>query len=84
MHPKDQKDLKGRFIDFRITWKNEPKASGGLYGGVNYIELPESLTGVKARIVCIVGKYFPTGAHNTINGCHKIDSILKLNQSVGG
>ncbi|MFA5479615.1 MAG: pyridoxal-phosphate dependent enzyme [Candidatus Muiribacteriota bacterium] len=48
---------------FRITWKNEPKASGGLYGDVNYIELPESLTGVKARIVCIVGKYFPTGAH---------------------
>jgi len=48
---------------FRITWKNEPKAKGGLYGGVNYVELPSSLTGVKARIVLIVGKYFPTGAH---------------------
>ena len=48
---------------FRITWKNEPKAKGGLYGGVNYVELPSSLTGVKARIVLLVGKYFPTGAH---------------------
>ena len=25
---------------FRITWKNEPKTSGGLYGGVNFIEFP--------------------------------------------
>jgi len=48
---------------FRITWKNEPKVKGGLFGGVNYIELPSKLTGVKARIVLIVGKWFPTGAH---------------------
>jgi len=48
---------------FRITWKNEPKASGGAYGGVNHIELPSSLTGVDARIVLLVGKWFPTGAH---------------------
>lgn len=48
---------------FRITWKNEPKAKGGLFGDVNYIELPSELTGVKARIVLLVGKYFPTGAH---------------------
>jgi cysteine synthase A len=48
---------------FRITWRNEPKASGGGFGGVNYLELPSSLTGVKARIVVIVGKWFPTGAH---------------------
>ncbi len=48
---------------FRITWKNEPKKNGGLYGGVNYIELPKSVTGVDARIVLLVGKYFPTGAH---------------------
>jgi len=48
---------------FRITWKNEPVAKGGLYGEVNHIELPSSLTGVKARIVLIVGKWFPTGAH---------------------
>ncbi|MGD8487667.1 MAG: pyridoxal-5-phosphate-dependent protein subunit beta, partial [Anaerolineae bacterium] len=31
---------------FRITWKNEPVEQGGQYGGVNYIELPPSLTGV--------------------------------------
>jgi cysteine synthase A len=48
---------------FRITWKNEPREKGGLFGGVNYIEFPRELTGVSARIVALVGKYFPTGAH---------------------
>lgn len=48
---------------FRISWKNEPVATGGGYGGVNFVELPSSLTGVKARIVALVGKWFPTGAH---------------------
>ncbi|PKN94437.1 MAG: pyridoxal-5-phosphate-dependent protein subunit beta [Chloroflexi bacterium HGW-Chloroflexi-6] len=48
---------------FRISWKNEPKASGGGFGGVNYIELPSALTGTPARIIAIVGKWFPTGAH---------------------
>ncbi|HVM71292.1 MAG TPA: pyridoxal-phosphate dependent enzyme [Anaerolineales bacterium] len=48
---------------FRITWHNEPKASGGGFGGVNTLELPSSLTGVPARIVVLVGKWFPTGAH---------------------
>jgi cysteine synthase len=48
---------------FRITWKNEPTARGGGFGGVNYIELPPALTGVPARIICLVGKWFPTGAH---------------------
>ncbi|MBN2047142.1 MAG: pyridoxal-phosphate dependent enzyme [Anaerolineaceae bacterium] len=48
---------------FRITWKNEAVASGGQFGGVNYIELPKSLTGVDARIIALVGKWFPTGAH---------------------
>jgi len=48
---------------FRITWKNEPVETGGLYGGVNYLELPAELTGVSARIVVLLGKYFPTGAH---------------------
>jgi cysteine synthase len=48
---------------FRITWHNEPKSSGGGFGGVNYMELPRSLTGVPARIVALVGKWFPTGAH---------------------
>ncbi len=48
---------------FRITWKNEPVPYGGGFGGVNYLELPSSLTGVNARIVMLVGKWFPTGAH---------------------
>ncbi|GHV96293.1 pyridoxal-5'-phosphate-dependent protein subunit beta [Spirochaetia bacterium] len=48
---------------FRVTWKNEPKESGGLFGGPNFIELPAKLTGVDAKIICLVGKYFPTGCH---------------------
>jgi cysteine synthase len=48
---------------FRITWKNEPTEKGGLFGKVNYIELPGELTGVDARIVLLIGKWFPTGAH---------------------
>ncbi len=48
---------------FRINWHNEPKEKGGLYGKVNYIELPKSITGVDARIVLLIGKWFPTGAH---------------------
>ncbi len=48
---------------FRISWKNEPAAKGGLYGEGNWIELPSGLTGVEARIVGLVGKWFPTGAH---------------------
>lgn len=48
---------------FRITWKNEPVETGGLYGGVNFLELPSEMTGVRARIVVLLGKYFPTGAH---------------------
>jgi len=48
---------------FRITWKNEPTAHGGGFGGVNYLEFPPELTGVPARIIALVGKWFPTGAH---------------------
>jgi len=48
---------------FRITWKNEPKAKGGLFNRGNWIEFPPELTGVPVRIVGIVGKHFPTGAH---------------------
>jgi cysteine synthase len=48
---------------FRITWKNEPVEKGGLFGGVNYLEIPEAISGVRAKIVLLVGKYFPTGAH---------------------
>lgn len=55
-------DLNPRNL-YRITWKNEPTAQGGGFGGVNYLELPSSLTGTKARIIALVGKWFPTGAH---------------------
>jgi cysteine synthase len=48
---------------FRITWKNEPVSHGGGFRGLNYIEFPKSLTGTDARIVALVGKWFPTGAH---------------------
>ncbi|MFI5168301.1 MAG: pyridoxal-phosphate dependent enzyme [Thermoanaerobaculales bacterium] len=46
---------------FRISWHNDP-ASGG-FGPVNAMEIPASLSGVSARIVGLVGKHFPTGAH---------------------
>jgi cysteine synthase A len=48
---------------FRITWKNEQKASGGAFHGVNYLEFPSTLTGTQARIIALVGKWFPTGSH---------------------
>jgi cysteine synthase len=48
---------------FRITWKNQPLVSGGGFGGVNVLEFPPSLTGVEARILAPIGKWFPTGAH---------------------
>ena len=48
---------------FRITWKNEAVAHGGGFNGVNYLEFPSSLTGCEARIIGLVGKWFPTGAH---------------------
>ncbi len=48
---------------FRINWHNEPAERGGGFGDVNFVELPPALTGTRARIVGIVGKWFPTGAH---------------------
>jgi cysteine synthase len=46
---------------FRLSWKNDMKT--GLYGGVNYLEIPKEITGVTPRIIGLIGKYFPTGAH---------------------
>ena len=46
---------------FRITWKNDLESE--LYGGVNYVEIPREITGIKARVIGLVGAYFPTGAH---------------------
>jgi cysteine synthase A len=46
---------------FRITWKNDP-GSGG-FGAVNHVEIPSSISGVRARIIGLAGCHFPTGAH---------------------
>ncbi len=48
---------------FRISWQNEATSFGGGFDGVNYIEFPSELTGVDARIIALVGKWFPTGVH---------------------
>jgi cysteine synthase len=48
---------------FRINWHNEPKEKGGGFGGVNSLEFPPEITGTDARIVILLGKWFPTGAH---------------------
>lgn len=46
---------------FRINWQNDIKT--GRIGGINYLEIPKEITGIKARVIGLVGKYFPTGAH---------------------
>ena len=48
---------------YRINWHNERKEKGGLFSGVNYIEIPHEITGVKARIFALAGKFFPCGVH---------------------
>jgi cysteine synthase A len=48
---------------FRITWKNEAVDFGGGFGQANYMEVPSALSGVEARIIALVGKWFPTGSH---------------------
>jgi len=48
---------------FRITWKNEPRKRGGGFGGINYLEIPREISGVEARIIVLIGKFFPTGSH---------------------
>ena len=48
---------------YRISWSNEQKDSGGLYGGPNHFVLPPELTGCKANIIMLSGRWFPTGAH---------------------
>ncbi|MGH2537732.1 MAG: pyridoxal-phosphate dependent enzyme [Candidatus Promineifilaceae bacterium] len=48
---------------FRINWHNEPVERGGGFGRVNALEFPSALTGTPARIISLLGKWFPTGAH---------------------
>lgn len=46
---------------FRINWCNDQTT--GKIGNINYLEIPKEISGVNARIIGLVGKYFPTGAH---------------------
>ncbi len=46
---------------FRVTWRNDSVTGG--FGDVNCVELPSELTGVRARVIGLIGGYFPTGAH---------------------
>ena len=46
---------------FRITWHNDPESGG--FGPVGRLEIPSELSGVRARIVGLLGKHFPTEAH---------------------
>ena len=57
----DRDEVNSRNL-FRVTWENNPKGSRE-YAGVNFIEIPSSLSGVDARIIGLVGRWFPTGAH---------------------
>ncbi len=72
-HPKKipekiKQQLKKIYLDelhpsnlFRINWCNDPES--GRIGEINFCEIPKEITGVEARIIGLVGKYFPTGAH---------------------
>ncbi len=46
---------------YRINWRNDPETKG--IGSINYLEIPKEITGISARIIGLVGKNFPTGAH---------------------
>jgi len=46
---------------FRITWKNDLRS--GQFGEVNFLEIPRAITGIKPRVMGLIGQYFPTGAH---------------------
>jgi len=65
-----KKELKGIGRDevhsrnlFRVCWENEAVESGGGFSGINYLEIPFEVSGVRARIVGLVGRFFPTGSH---------------------
>ena len=47
-------DLHSRNL-FRITWKNNPVEFGGGFGGANCLEIPPELSGVRARILILIG-----------------------------
>jgi len=48
---------------FRVNWENEAVDFGGGFTGINYLSIPSELSGVRARIIGMSGKFFPTGSH---------------------
>ena len=51
---------------FRVGWYNDAARTGAVEVP-GYVELPSSLTGVKARIVAALGRRFPMiGAHKVL------------------
>ena len=65
---------------FKVTWENEPNLKGGTHTGVNYVEVPAALTGIKARVLALGGKWFPTGAHKVGAAYSCIASTLVTGQ----
>lgn len=63
---------------FRITWKGEPGT--GSFGPVNYLEIPQSLTRVRPRILALLGHHFPTGSYQVGPSSAAIVSRLVLGQ----
>jgi len=48
---------------FRVNWENERVDFGGGFAGVNHLSIPFEISGVRARIIGMSGKFFPTGSH---------------------
>ena len=50
---------------YKINWYNATTDSkeDTISDLPNYLEIPPELTGVRARIIALVGKHFPTGSH---------------------
>ena len=57
---------------YRINWHNEPKESGGGFGGVNFIEIPHEITGVKARVFALAGNCRGGAYNSALLGCSSI------------
>ena len=51
---------------YRVNWYNDPIATNGFRKTPYYFELPKSITNVNARIIVMVGAFFP------MIQCHKV------------
>ena len=59
---------------FNIGWKNE--------GAVPRVVLPEALTGVRAPIVVLSGRKFPTGSHK-VGPAYSVLDTTRLREDYG-